>query len=64
MPDRARLMKVKNFIEADGSIDQSTKKNTLNALNKVTRQLVLKDAHIWLATTGSGWYIAGVEEIK
>lgn len=64
MPDRARLMKVKNFIEADGSIDQSTKKNTFNALNKVTRQLVLKDARIWLATTGSGWYIAGVEEIK
>ncbi len=64
MPDRAHLMKVKNFIDSDASMDQSTKKNTLAALNKVTRQLVLKDARIWLATNRTGWYMAGVEEIK
>ncbi len=64
MPDRSRLMAVKNFIDSDASMDQPAKKEAVAALNKVTRQLVLKDSRIWLAKKGDSWYIAGVEEIK
>jgi len=64
MPDRERLMKVKKFIDTGSSAEEATKKAQLNTLNKVTRQLVLKDARIWLAKKDNGWFIAGIEEIK
>ncbi len=64
MPDRERLMKVKKFIESAATVDESTKKAQISALNKVTRQLVLKNARIWLAKKDNGWFFAGIEEIK
>ncbi|MBN8545872.1 MAG: hypothetical protein J0L60_07035 [Ignavibacteria bacterium] len=64
MPDRARLMKIKKFIDTDPSTNSEDKKKLTTALNSVSRQLVFNNLRIYLSKTDSKWYFCGFEEIK
>jgi len=64
IPDRARLMKIKKFIDTDPSTNSEDKKKLTTALNSVSRQLVFNNLRIYLSKTDSKWYFCGFEEIK